>query len=249
MPYAARRGLGKVIGSVPAKQWDKLGAMYNTLRPATARISLVGDKAHKLAARLDGVKSVHDLYLSLVSEWQDSSIVPSAPPGPIRGAALEDPAPFASFEAAELMMYMDSVSYLPDDILCKVDRAAMSVSLETRVPFLDHRIVETAWRLPLNMKIRNGQGKWALREVLYQRVPRKLLERPKAGFAVPVGDWLRGPLRDWAENLLNPARLKAEGYIDAELVQARWQEHLSGRHDWTPRLWSVLMFQAWLDAN
>jgi asparagine synthase (glutamine-hydrolysing) len=147
------------------------------------------------------------------------------------------------------MMYRDSITYLPDDILCKVDRAAMANSLETRVPFLDHRVVEMALRLPLNMKIRDGVGKWALRQVLYKHVPKDLIERPKAGFAIPVGQWLRGPLRDWAEALLNPIRMQKEGYLRAEPVQTVWQQHLKGTHDHTAKIWAVLMFQAWLDST
>jgi asparagine synthase (glutamine-hydrolysing) len=131
----------------------------------------------------------------------------------------------------------------------KVDRAAMSVSLDTRVPFLDPDVVEWAWRLPVSMKIRGGQGKWALRQILYRHVPRKLIERPKAGFAVPVGSWLRGPLRDWAEDLIAEKRLREEGWLDAGQVRLLWQEHLSGRRDWTTRLWNVLMYQAWLGAK
>jgi asparagine synthase (glutamine-hydrolysing) len=144
-------------------------------------------------------------------------------------------------------MYRDTMTYLPDDILCKVDRAAMGTSLETRVPFLDHRIVELAWRLPLDMKLRGNSGKWCLREILYKHVPKHLIERPKAGFAIPIGAWLRGPLRDWAEAHLDQRRLLSEGYFHAAPIRQRWAEHLDGSKDHTPALWSVLMFQAWLE--
>jgi asparagine synthase (glutamine-hydrolysing) len=147
------------------------------------------------------------------------------------------------------MMLLDALTYLPDDILCKVDRAAMGVSLETRAPFLDCRVVELALRLPLRMKIRDGQGKRILRQILYKHVPRSLLERPKQGFGIPLAEWLRGLLRDWAESLLDAGRLRQEGYFHPAPVRLRWQEHLSGRHNWEYSLWSVLMFQAWLEAR
>lgn len=147
------------------------------------------------------------------------------------------------------MMYLDSLSYLPDDILVKVDRAAMGVSLETRVPLLDHRVVEQVWQLPLSMKVRQQQSKWLLRQLLYQYVPRNLIERPKTGFGVPLDTWLRGPLRDWAEALLAPQRVRDEGFFAIEPIQKTWQEHLEGRRDWQYYLWNVLMFQAWLEAR
>jgi asparagine synthase (glutamine-hydrolysing) len=161
-------------------------------------------------------------------------------------SVLDDPLPSClAHEPVSRMMVQDMRSYLPDDILCKVDRAAMGVSLETRVPFLDPSVVEVAARVPLHMKVRDGQGKWILRELLYRHVPRALIDRPKAGFAVPIGAWLRGPLRPWAEELLSTDALARDGLIDPVPVARAWMEHLSGRRDWTVRLWIVLMLQAW----
>ena len=252
MPFSARQALGAAISFIPEAGWDALGGPLNALLPNSQGIASVGHKAHKLAARLSGVRNQDDLNLSLVSTWQDPAQV-------VKGngqlmveplSLLADPLPAQGVEQCQLdMMYRDSMTYLPDDILCKVDRAAMAVSLETRVPFLDHRVAELAWRLPLHMKIRGGEGKWALRQVLYKYVPRELIERPKVGFGIPVGQWLRGPLRDWAESLLDESRLNAEGYFHSAPIRTRWAEHLSGRLDHTASLWSVLMFQAWWQAQ
>jgi asparagine synthase (glutamine-hydrolysing) len=261
LPYPARQALGSAIRAVPTAGWDALSRPVNALLPASKNFARAGDRAHKLAARLGGVHNLDELYNSLVSEWQDPAEVVKGEGGGRggeRGGLLREPAsmlssdpwPAAGAEQHQLrMMYRDSVTYLPDDILCKVDRAAMATSLETRVPFLDHRVAELAWRLPLNMKIRNGQGKWALRQVLYKYVPKELIDRPKAGFAIPVGQWLRGPLNDWAEALLDEKRLELEGYFHPKPIRDKWLQHLTGRYDHTPSLWAVLMFQSWLEST
>ncbi len=252
LPYSARRALGAAITAIPPRGWDALGAPLNAVLPGSRGIARVGDKAHKLAARLRGVQDIDDLYRSLVSEWQDPAAVVLGENGGLivePDSVLSDALPTTGLDDGQLrMMYRDSLSYLPDDILCKVDRAAMATSLETRVPFLDHRVVELAWRMPLDMKIRGNEGKWALRQVLYRHVPRELIERPKAGFGIPVGEWLRGPLREWAESLLAESRLRAEGYFRPEVVTRRWREHVSGARDHTLSIWAVLMFQAWLSS-
>ena len=254
LPYSVRQSLGAAIRAVPTTGWDALSRPLNVLLSGSKGIASAGDKAHKLAARLGGVRNLDDLYLSLVSEWQDPASVVKGDVGANNGLLQEPatllaallPAPF--LEQHQLrMMYRDSMTYLPDDILCKVDRAAMAASLETRVPFLDHRVAELAWQLPLHMKIRGNEGKWALRQVLYKYVPRELIERPKAGFGIPVGQWLRGPLRDWAESLLDEQRLLREGYFYPAPIRQKWVEHLSGRREHTASLWAVLMFHAWLD--
>ncbi len=260
LPYPARQILGASIRAVPTAGWDALSRPFNALRPASKNLARAGANAHKLASRLSCVRNVDDFYKNLVSEWQDpAQVVKGAAEGPsgetgvvIREpiSMLSDPLPSCGLDQPQLrMMYRDSMTYLPDDILCKVDRAAMAISLETRVPFLDHRVAELAWRLPLNMKIRDGQGKWALRQVLYKYVPKELIDRPKAGFAIPVGQWLRGPLKDWAEALLDEKRLEVEGYFYSKPIREKWKQHLSGRYDHTASLWAVLMFQSWLETT
>ncbi len=187
--------------------------------------------------------SFDDVYASFLNEW-------SFEPSPVRGVAAEpggwDLDIGAGASDAVRMMYCDATSYLPDDILCKVDRASMAVSLETRVPFLDHRVAALAARIPLAFKVRGGQGKQILRELLFRQAPRQLFDRPKAGFAVPVGEWIKGPLKPWAEDLLDPAAMAQDGWFDPAIIRRRWNDHLAGRRDSTPALWAVLMFQAWL---
>jgi asparagine synthase (glutamine-hydrolysing) len=155
----------------------------------------------------------------------------------------------SNFNNHQKMMMLDLITFLPNSILVKVDRASMSSSLETRVPFLDHKLIEHSWRIPHSLKFRNGKGKWILRQILSNYVPANLTERSKTGFGIPISTWLRGPLRDWAENLLNEKRLSQEGYFNPKLIRGKWQEHLSNQNNWQYDLWNVLMFQAWIDSN
>jgi asparagine synthase (glutamine-hydrolysing) len=261
MPYPIRQTMCAAIQTIPTEGWDALSRSVNALLPSSLSVARAGNKAHKLAASLYGAQDMDDLYKSLVSEWKDPAQVVKGSNLELGGAnsncglcepdsMLSDLWPKEGVEEAELrMMYRDSMTYLPDDILCKVDRAAMATSLETRVPFLDHRVAELAWRFPLNMKIRDGQGKWVLRQVLYKYVPQELIDRPKAGFAIPIGQWLRGPLKDWAEALLDEKRLEVEGYFYAKPIRDKWKQHLLGRYDHTASLWAVLMFQSWLEST
>jgi asparagine synthase (glutamine-hydrolysing) len=243
VPRPVRGALAAALTSLSPSTWNRIAGAVEPLLPQRARMSVPGDKIHKGAGVLAS-RSADDLYLGMLSLWRDPASVViggEEPPTLLAGAvpALE------GLGSVERMMALDMLTYLPDDILAKVDRAAMSVSLETRVPFLDHRVVEFAWRLPLDLKLRNGQSKWALRQVLYRHVPREMIERPKMGFGVPIGEWLRGPLRDWAEDLLSPRRLAADGFFRAEPIRKVWADHLKGDVNMQYLLWSVLMFQAW----
>ena len=252
LPYTLRKILGQIIESVSVSNWDRVYSLITLFSSQISGPAHIGDKAHKLARRLATVKSIDDLYFSLVSEWQDPAQIVLRADSFVSGlsSSLDEPLPISISKDDQLgMMYKDSISYLPDDILCKVDRAAMAVSLETRVPFLDADVIELAWRLPLNMKIRGNQGKWILRQILYQHVPKSLIDRPKAGFAVPIGNWLRGDLRNWAAQLLEPSRMRREGYFHVDEIQQKWQEHLSGQRDNSTCLWAILMFQLWLENN
>jgi asparagine synthase (glutamine-hydrolysing) len=247
LPLALRTLVGRGLTRASPATWNHVFALAAPFVPARLHPGNPGDKVHKLANTL-AARSPEQIYLQLVSQVAaPEDWVPGASEPP---TVLTDPTrwpPLPDFESR--MMYLDQMSYLPDDILVKVDRAAMGVSLETRVPLLDHRLVEFAWRLPLHMKIRHGQGKWLLRQLLYRHVPRALVERPKMGFGVPIDHWLRGPLRDWAEGLLEERRLSQEGFLDPRPIRAQWQEHLGGRRNWAYSLWTVLMFQSWLETQ
>ena len=240
IPLALRRGVSGLLAQVPAALLDRLGLQL-------AGVPQTAEKVRKVLDMISA-RSSDDLYLRWRSHWThpEAVVLGSQEPATL---ALIRPEEFGVGDAADKMMYLDAMTYMPDDILVKVDRAAMGCSLETRVPFLDHHLVELAWRLSQSQKIRNGVGKWALRGVLRRYVPDHLVERPKAGFGVPLESWLRGPLRDWAETLLGESRLRAEGYFDPTPIRAAWREHLSGRHNKQYLLWDVLMFQSWLEKE
>jgi asparagine synthase (glutamine-hydrolysing) len=243
VPPVVRAGAARALRSVSAARWDQAFALAGPVLPKRLRQQTPGYKLHKLAEVL-GERTPDGLYRRIVSQWSDpAQVVPGvaeAEPALARAGAVP-----AFSGLAERMMFLDLVTYLPDGVLTKVDRASMAVSLEARVPLLDHRVAEFAWTLPLDYKVRGGVGKWPLRQVLARYVPPRLFERPKSGFSVPLEGWLRGPLRDWAEDLLSPARLSQDGIFDPAPVRARWHEHLSGARDWQYPLWNVLMFQAW----
>jgi len=246
------RRIWKNIGWMP-KSWRWLMAksltslssrgFFNQIGP----LPQMGDKLHKLAEIL-AVESPEYMYKQLSSHWKlpESLVINATEPLTV----MSDKHQWANVPDFTLrMMYLDLVTYLHDDILVKVDRASMGVSLESRIPLLDHRLVEFAWQLPLSLKIRQGESKWLLRQVLYKYVPKEMIERPKMGFGIPIDKWLRGPLRDWAEELLNPARLQQEGFFNHAPIQKKWLEHLSGKRNWQYHLWDILMFQAWLEAQ
>jgi asparagine synthase (glutamine-hydrolysing) len=247
MPRAMRRRLAQAVDGCPAWLLNALLRPLGALVPYF-RVSQPSDKAYK-AAKVVAWADDAALYRHLVSHWKDPAnlVLGAREPATQLDEVLMRPDVASTFE--QWMMTADTLTYLPDDILAKVDRAAMAVSLETRVPFLDHRLVEFALSLPLPMKIRDGQGKWLLRQMLYKYVPKTLIERPKMGFGIPIDSWLRGPLRDWAEALLDDARLRCEGFLEPAPIRRKWEEHQSGARNWERYLWDVLMFQAWLEAE
>jgi asparagine synthase (glutamine-hydrolysing) len=244
LPLGLRTRFAALIQSVRPSVWEGFTSASNYLLPRKLRVRNGGDKMHKLALALDA-NSVEALYLSFVSQCKDPWKVLDGLGDTgfqfdrIAGAPAE-------LGPVERMMYLDMMTYLPDDILCKVDRASMATGLEVRVPFLDNDMVSLAWSIPIEVRIRKGVGKWLLRRVLSRYVPTRLFERPKLGFGIPLGEWLRGPLRDWGETLLSESALREHGLFNSQVVRRRWQEHLTGARSHEHELWGVLMFLAWM---
>ncbi|MEK6372959.1 MAG: asparagine synthase (glutamine-hydrolyzing) [Acidobacteriota bacterium] len=243
IPARLRPLISGALKGVPLSVWDRIFDVERGVAPRRLRRDRAGERLHKLAAALR-TNDPDTLYHQVVSQW--TNVVPAARELPL--AVTAGDAGHFLRDHTERMMYFDQISYLPDDILVKVDRASMAVSLEAREPLLDHRLVEFAWSLPLEMKIRGNRGKWILRRLLKQYIPEDLVERPKMGFGIPIDRWLREPLRDWAESLLDERKLRADGFFDADQILQKWREHLAGRGEWQHYIWTVLMFQAWLEA-
>jgi asparagine synthase (glutamine-hydrolysing) len=241
VPPPLRRVAASTLGRLPSSFWSSAVSMIPGRRSPH-----IGTKIRKALRVAGRAGSFSDVYDSFLDEW-------SLGPSPVLGGEGPEIVP-QSVLGTDIpeplrVMYRDAVNYLPDDILCKVDRASMGVSLETRVPYLDHRVAELTARIPLALKVRNGRGKHILRELLYREAPRELFERPKAGFSVPVGEWIKGPLLPWAEELLDSSRMASEGWFDPAIIRRRWTDHLSGRQDSTAAIWAILMFQAWLQEQ
>ena len=235
IPGPLRASLGGGLGALPPEFWNRLMRLASPGAPPH-----LGGKVQKGLRLAGSSRDIGDLFAGFLDEWAGEGSPVVGDPGS-DGFDLNVAGP-----AAVRMMYADGVAYLPDDIMAKVDRASMAVALETRAPYLDHRVAELAARIPIAMKIRGGTGKMILRKLLYREAPPALFERPKSGFGIPVGDWIKGPLRSWAEDLLEPKRMAADGWFNADKVQGRWRQHLSGSRDSTVAIWTILMFQAWL---
>jgi asparagine synthase (glutamine-hydrolysing) len=242
-PFFLRKFLASKIQSLSPSALNKISRFI----PVLNKYSNFGDKIHKVANIIE-TKTIDELYYSFCSHWQNPTDVVKNSKEPETLLTQFKPE-LSGLNSQQQMMVLDLLTYLPDDNLVKIDRAAMASSLETRVPFLDHKLIEYAWKIPHSLKFRNGQGKYILRQILNNYVPMHLTDRPKMGFGIPIGAWLRGPLRDWAENLLDQKRLQQEGYFNSKLIRDKWTEHLSNKRDWQYDLWNVLMFQAWIDQK
>jgi asparagine synthase (glutamine-hydrolysing) len=243
VPFFLKKILSLGIKSVTPQNWVKFSKIFSQLR----QFNNFGDKIHKGATVLDS-KNFSELHYRLASHFENPNEIVINSKEPSTFFTNFKP-PLPGLDDQQQMMLLDSITYLPDDILVKLDRAAMSTSLETRTPFLNHKLIEYSWRIPQSLKLKNGINKWILREILNKYLPTKLIDRKKTGFGIPIDLWLRGPLRDWAESLLNKTRLDREGYLNSDKILIKWKEHLSGKMNWQYHLWDVLMFQAWLEKN
>lgn len=246
IPLPLRAAAARALTMIPAGAWNRLGDAAGGILPQSLRLGRLGEKVHKGAPMLE-CRSLDALYDRMLSQWRDPrKVVVGAPDS---SAAIAGKGELADVTGVERMMAQDMLGYLANDILVKVDRAAMAVSLETRVPLLDRDLVEFAWRLPLGLKIRGNTTKWILRQVLYRSVPAELIERPKMGFGIPLDSWLRGPLRRWAEALIDQRRLLDEGFFHPAAVRDAWTALMRGDSRQQFKLWGILMFQAWLEAQ
>lgn len=248
-PPGLRRFIAAAITRLEPRHWEAVFSRLRPILPASLRDRIPGYRMHQLASLLSSA-SRHDMYSKMASHWlpseqvvRDAAATGYGSGGDQEWLMLPDLLPDFALQA----MYLDTVTYLPNDILAKLDRATMAFGLESRVPYLDHRVVEFAWRLPLRMKVRSNRGKWILRQLLQRYLPPRLTERSKMGFGVPLGSWLRTSMRDWAEALLDRKRIQEEGFLDAAIVREKWEAHLEGRGIWQYHLWDILMFQSWLE--
>jgi asparagine synthase (glutamine-hydrolysing) len=243
LPLELRKVISTLLRTISPINLTKLFK----IAPGLSRQTNIGDKIYKIANILEADSS-NDIYYKLCSHWQNPSEIvknseePNTPLSKLKNN-------LGDLNSQQQMMVMDFLTYLPDDILVKIDRAAMSSSLETRTPLLDHKLIEYVWKIPHDLKFRNNKGKWILRKILNKYIPKKLTERPKMGFAIPIDHWLRGDLKNWAESLLNEKKLEQQGYFNSKLIRKKWTEHLSGKKNWQSDLWDILMFQSWLDIN
>lgn len=246
-PKPVRKLIGRALQALAPATWDNLFAALGRVTPSISGERHLGDKVHRLGRVLTNSRTP-DAYTSLMSRWDEPGAVVL---GTTELAARTTTLPPGAkhMDDIQRMMLLDALSYLPDDILVKVDRASMGVSLEARVPLLDHRVAEFCWSLPVSMKLRNGQQKWLLRQVLRKHLPQQLFDRPKTGFVVPIATWLRGPIKNWAEDLLDARRLRAQGFLNPDHIRALWARHLAGRENGQDRLWCALMFETWLDEQ
>ena len=243
-PSSFRRGVAAAIMSMPLEYIDKKMTSFTNKLPMKFHVPQISEKVFKTCDLLRG-DDFTDIYKKCVTKWDQTSGLIQDSRTNVTSAQNNG----MSVNSIEDMLLLDALTYLPDDILVKVDRAAMAVSLETRVPFLDYRVVDFAFQLPLKYKIRHGRGKWVVRELLKKYVPEEYFDRPKTGFGIPVGDWLRGPLRGWAETLLNKKRLDEEGNFNSDVIREIWAAHLSKKRNYHAQLWTILMFESWLDTN